>query len=200
MTTANHASSLGARIKALLKSRGMNQSALAAKAGVDRAEFNRLVNDRRQPRLEEIGWIAEALGVGIEELLGDLELPAEFRNALGHFGDIARRVLRAEGERDEARDQAAMLGEELAHERQERRREREALEHKVKQLAGEVSQLARAKLQVRKLASRNQALSKEVHKLRSLATGKHSKNVSDVAAAILTIGLLGKSIVPTGRH
>jgi transcriptional regulator with XRE-family HTH domain len=200
MTAADQTKSLGARIKALLKARGMSQSALAAKAGVDRAEINRLINDRRQPRLEELGWIAEALRVGIEQLIGDLELPAELRRALGHFGDIARRILRAEGEREEARAQVAALGEELTRERQERRREREALERKVKQLTGEVSRLSRARLQAKKLASRNQVLSNEVRKLRGLATGCHSKSASDLAATILTIGVLGKSILPTGRQ
>jgi transcriptional regulator with XRE-family HTH domain len=118
----NHpTSSLGARLKSLLKARGMSQSALAARAGIDRAELNRLVNDRRPPRLDEISWVAEALGVPIEELIGDLEgLPSDLRRPLGLLGELAHRVLRAEREREEALAQVAALKEELARERQSR--------------------------------------------------------------------------------
>lgn len=121
MPKSNPTTSLGSRLKSLLKARGMSQSALAARAGIDRAELNRLVNDRRRPRLDEVGWLAEALGLPIEELIGDLDgLPTDLRHDLGRFADLARRVLRAERERDEALAQVAALKAEL--EREMRRR------------------------------------------------------------------------------
>ncbi len=216
--TADQADSMGSRIKALLQARGVSQSELATKSGVDRAELNRLVNGRRQARLEEIGWIAEALGVGVEELVGDLELPADLRRALGHFGDLARRMLHVEGERDDARARLAARGEELARERLER----EALEQELKRMTRSATQararrarervqrrrrsrcfesrLSKADLRAKKLASRNQVLEMEVRRLRNLVTGQPPKIAGDVAATILTIGLLGKSIVPMEKQ
>ena len=171
MTEASHPSSLGARIRALLKSRGMSQTALAARAGVDRAELNRLVNDRRPPRLQEIAWIAEALGVGI----------ADLRGALGHFGELARRMLRSEAERDEARARVSLLEAELTRERYERRREKDALEHEVQRLR---SELSRSKT----------ALARDQEGRRG-----NSTNPAETAGMILAVGLLGGSIVPATR-
>jgi len=222
MSAGDQAGNLGLRIKAILHSRGLSQTDLATKTGIDRTELNRLVNGRRHARLEEIGWIAEALGVGIEELVGDLKLPDDLRRALGHFGPLAGRVLRSEGERDKARAQMADLESQLGQERQLWHREREELERKLKRLTADLSraraqlsreksarekgkkgsqaQVSQANLQSRRLAARNEALCREVRRLRDLVTGRGSTSASDVAAAVLTIGLLGGSIKPVGRH
>ena len=181
MTEASHPSSLGARIRALLESRGMSQTALAARAGVDRAELNRLVNDHRPPRLEEIAWIAEALGVAIEDLIGDLQLPPELRRALGHFGGLARRMLQIGAERDEARARVSALEAELVRERCERRGEKDALEREAQRLRSELSR------------SRT-ALVRDQEGRRG-----NSTDPAETAAMILAVGLLGRSIVPATR-
>ena len=81
---------------------GLNQTQLADKVGIDRTVISRIVNDKRPPQNHEIGWFAEALGVPIEELLDDVELPEPIRREIERVQDLARKVLDAEQERDDA--------------------------------------------------------------------------------------------------
>ncbi|MBM4398419.1 MAG: helix-turn-helix transcriptional regulator [Deltaproteobacteria bacterium] len=69
------AETFGARIRRLMQANGFNQTTLAAKTGIDRADLNRLVNDKREPRVEELGFLAKLLDVTPDELLDGLPVP-----------------------------------------------------------------------------------------------------------------------------
>lgn len=123
---------LGQRVKRLMEEKGFNQTSLARRTGIERTELNRLVNDRRQPRNDELAWLAQALDVTIEVLLEGVDLPEELRKTLALFEDAARRVLVAEGERDEIRERLAASEEEHAGERRRWEDERHQLEAQAK--------------------------------------------------------------------
>lgn len=103
---------LGARLRRLAKTQGLNQTTLAKKVGLDRTELNRLVNDKRQPKPEELAWLAEALKTTVEDLLQDVELPDNLRRTMGQLEEAARRTLAAESSRDEAVARQASVEEE----------------------------------------------------------------------------------------
>lgn len=69
--------SLGDRLRKLMEDRSISQVELAKKTGLDRADLNRLINNKRSPRTEEISLIAQALGVHQIELVTGVELPPE---------------------------------------------------------------------------------------------------------------------------
>lgn len=60
----------GKRIKALRMERGFSQQALADAAGTAKGTIQQYEAGKRQPRLEQLGRIADALGVPISDLLG----------------------------------------------------------------------------------------------------------------------------------
>lgn len=133
------AETLGSRIRRLMEAAGLNQTSLAAKVGMDRSELNRTINDKRQARAAEIGWIAEALGTTRDELLKGLDLPAELSATRSELENLARRVLDAEAERDRARETLALQETALANERELWNEER------VRLVAGCDEQVARAR-------------------------------------------------------
>ncbi len=59
----------GKRVRELRKERGLSQVELAAKVGIDRSYMGFLERGERNPSLEVIAKIAEALGVTPDELL-----------------------------------------------------------------------------------------------------------------------------------
>lgn len=59
----------GGRVRELRKERGLSQVELAAKVGIDRSYMGFLERGERNPSLEVIAKIAEALSVTPDELL-----------------------------------------------------------------------------------------------------------------------------------
>ena len=59
----------GKRVRELRKERGLSQVELAAKVGIDRSYMGFLERGERNPSLEVIAKIAEALSVTPDELL-----------------------------------------------------------------------------------------------------------------------------------
>lgn len=62
---------IGKKIEACRKSKGMTQAALAEKAGIDRTYINNVEAGRKVPKLNTISRIANALGVHPITLLPD---------------------------------------------------------------------------------------------------------------------------------
>lgn len=62
---------IGEKIKAFRKSKGMTQAALAEKAGIDRTYINNVEAGRKVPKLNAISRIANALDVHPITLLPD---------------------------------------------------------------------------------------------------------------------------------
>lgn len=120
--------SFGERVKALMQQKGLSQTDLAQKTGMDRSELNRTLNDKRSPRLDEIVWIATTLGVEPLTLFDDEgELSASVKGAIEGMEAGAKRVLQAEAERDEAKEQLRALERMLADERNAWAREQREL-------------------------------------------------------------------------
>ena len=57
----------------LRKIRGFSQKELAHKTGIVRTTLSRIESGRVRPSLDEVRWIAEALGAGETEVLASLE-------------------------------------------------------------------------------------------------------------------------------
>ncbi len=172
---------LAGRIKAIMQSRGVTQTALALKAGIDRTDLNRFLNGHRGVSLEELSWLAEALGLAVEELASDVLLPENARQALGCLGETLKRLRQAEAERDEARARTLVVESQLAHEREQWLAKIASLEHRLDRL---------------------EALLRHSPSTGNTATGEVSnvQRLGADAAMILTIGLLGGSIVLAGRN
>lgn len=68
---------LGHKVAALLEERGWTQTRLAEVSGIDRADINRIVNERRDVRTSEVPLLAGAFGLELDELLRDVDLPTE---------------------------------------------------------------------------------------------------------------------------
>jgi transcriptional regulator with XRE-family HTH domain len=105
------------RIRRLMAERGFNQTTLAAKVGMDRTELNRTLGGKRQPRPQELSWIAQAFGISIDELLKEVDLPVALRKTRDELEELTRRVLDAEAERDRSRLELKALDSERGGER-----------------------------------------------------------------------------------
>lgn len=92
------------RLRRELERRKWTQTALATKTGIERSELNRLVNGKRDPRGQEIGWLSAAFDMEPEELLEEVDVMEleTFTAEVEHARKIASRTLTAEQERDEA--------------------------------------------------------------------------------------------------
>ena len=77
----------GNRLKALRKSKGLNQTQLAEKIGVSLLTLFRWEKDERQPRMNEIKARAKALGVSEADLLNDT--PEKSRDWVISFKTVA---------------------------------------------------------------------------------------------------------------
>ncbi len=135
--------SLGARLGRLMKAKGFNQTTLARRAGIDRTDINRIVNDRREPRHDELAWLAQVLGVTIEDLLTGVEIPEGLRKTLAKVEEAARRVLAAESARDEMEARHRTLEEEFAAAKKCWEAERAQLQHQLEQAAAGVAEAQR---------------------------------------------------------
>jgi chromosome segregation ATPase len=120
---------------------------------------------KRTLTAQEIVWVAKALDVAEDELLGGVALPEAARKAVDLHRQLAERVIAAESERDAAK--AALKSLEEQHRRTEARHaeEREDLERQVIEIRQRSSQsLADAE---RKAAERERRLQEEVTSLRT---------------------------------
>lgn len=92
------------RLRRALEERGTSQTELAAKVEIDRTELNRLVNGKRAPKPREAAWLIEALRVDGATFLAGLDVADDpaFADEIEQYRRLARRVLEAERERDEA--------------------------------------------------------------------------------------------------
>lgn len=126
--TPSRAPTFGQRVKAVMAEKGLTQTVLAQKTGIERSEINRTLNDKRNPRPDEINWIAAALGIKLGDLMEGVQLPANLHRAIEQTEFAAKRVLQAEGERDEARGQLRALQQSLLEERSASERARSAQE------------------------------------------------------------------------
>ena len=66
---------IAAKVRALRKWRGWSQSTLAAKAGLSKESIDRLERGAREPRLDIVTRIADAIGVPLPALLRSEEDP-----------------------------------------------------------------------------------------------------------------------------
>lgn len=107
----------GARLKRLMGARGITQTQLAERTGIDRSVLNRLANGKAQPRAEHVAWLAPVLELTPEELMRDLDLAPESRRALDWAKESLERLMRAEGARDEAIANLEGITRELERER-----------------------------------------------------------------------------------
>jgi transcriptional regulator with XRE-family HTH domain len=130
---------VGQRIARLMKAKGLNQSTLAKRSGIHRTEVNRIVNDRREPRQDELAWLAQTLGVTVEQVLDDVVLPEGARKTLAVFEDAARRAEAAYSERDEIAARLKVATEENAAANARWAEERAALQKELEQALAEVA-------------------------------------------------------------
>ena len=165
-----------ARIRELLRAHRLTQAALAARTGIERTQLNRFLNGGRAATLEELKWIAEALGVTTGDLGIELDHADDARPVLAHLGDLSERLHRAESERDEARARAAAVESQLAQERQRAVAAWAVLERRVSRL---------------ETTLREPSLGRE--------SGSSSLGGAADVAAVMAVALASGSIVPTGQ-
>ena len=117
------------RLKRAIEEKGVSQTDLATKIGLDRSELNRLVNGKRAPRPREAAALIEALGVDPDRFLKGLDLADDptFADEVESYGKLIRRVLDAERERDDAQASRNALDASLHAEEIEWRQERDRL-------------------------------------------------------------------------
>jgi transcriptional regulator with XRE-family HTH domain len=136
---------IGSRIARLMKARGLNQTTLAERSGIARSEINRIVNNRRDPRQEELAWLAQVLEVSLEELLGDAVLPDGGRKTLMLFEHLARQAEAALSERDEIAAQLKVANEENAAAQAREAEKCAELQKEIERLTAEVAHVKREK-------------------------------------------------------
>lgn len=100
---------VGDRIREVMAAKRLSQSRIAVMSGLDRADVNRIVNNHRPPRLTELPLLSAALGITVEDLLRDVEIPPDYRRKLEELHQSALRLIEAEAARDEAMKQAEGL-------------------------------------------------------------------------------------------
>jgi len=120
----NPGETLGARVGRLMVERGFSQTELGKRAGIDRSEISRIVNDKRHAQAKELPWLAQALSVTLEDLLQGLELPEALAEKRVELEQIARSVLVAKAEAEELRAQLLAVDQDREQERQKWSRER----------------------------------------------------------------------------
>lgn len=108
-TTAEQPEQIHQRIRRLMEEHGFSQRALADKANIDRAELNRIVNNKRDPTIEHIARIASGLELQVEDLLRDVQTPAALQEQADLVADLVRQVMEAatNARQAEARAQAS---------------------------------------------------------------------------------------------
>lgn len=102
----------GARLTKLMEQAGLSQTELAKKTGIERSALNRLVNDKREPRPEEVEWIAVALGTQASQLVEGVTFAGEPPERRERDAELAARILAAESalQAADARNEALEQG------------------------------------------------------------------------------------------
>lgn len=85
----------GKRIKELRMQHGFSQQALADKAGTAKGTIQQYEAGKRQPRLEQLGKIADALEVPLSEILGISEQDTAQAQKLALYREKAKEKLEA---------------------------------------------------------------------------------------------------------
>lgn len=75
--------SLGSRLRESIREMGITQKELSEVTGLTQAAISRYVNGNRQPGAQNIGILADALGVSADYLLGVGATQTEVEQALG---------------------------------------------------------------------------------------------------------------------
>lgn len=85
----------GKRIKELRMQHGFSQQALADKAGTAKGTIQQYEAGKRQPRLEQLGKIADALEVPLSEILGIAEQDTAQAQKIALYRERAKEKLEA---------------------------------------------------------------------------------------------------------
>lgn len=119
------------RLKRLMVEKALSQTELASKTEIDRSEVNRIVHGKRPPKPREAAWLIEAVGSTFDEFADGLEVIGDpaFKDEVGQHQGVARRVLDAERERDEARASRDSLEASFRADENSWRAERQHLQH-----------------------------------------------------------------------
>ena len=120
--------SFGSRLKTILNDRNFSQAHLARESHIDRAEINRLCNDKRDPRPHEVVRIARALGMTVADLLDGVVLPQEVAAVRAELERVSEELLQFQQERDEAVAELEAMRDQVDSGRREWERERENLD------------------------------------------------------------------------
>lgn len=163
--------SLGERIKRLMNARGLNQTSLAQRAGIERTEVNRIINGRRAPREHEVAYLCTVLQVPLDELFDGIEAPEQFRESFARVETAAKRVLAAESARDESEAQREAALKVFETERAAWDAERCGLRAEIEQLTVERDEARRAAQEPERtiLQSRIEELTAELEAARKVA-------------------------------
>ena len=96
--STNDPGALGSRLKALMSERGMNQSVLAKKAGIERSMVSRIISGKARAKVEHLGWIAQVLSIDVHELLSYADLSPDVRFLFDQLCVARTRILELECE------------------------------------------------------------------------------------------------------
>lgn len=135
---------IGERLTALMAAKGLTQTTLATKSGIDRSDINRIVRGHRPPRLSELPLLAAVLGTEMDELLRGVDLNSELGKELAKVQEGTMRLLDAEAARDDALRQAEQLRAGMQAAGAMIDRERQAFADERLKLAGEWERERRA--------------------------------------------------------
>ena len=105
------------RIKALMSEKAMSQAELARRSGVDRSTINRVLKGGATLGIQQLGWIARALGVSLDDL--GVQVADEAREVMTEIESAIARAVTAEAECSQLREQLKERGDELVAARQE---------------------------------------------------------------------------------
>jgi len=196
--------SLGQRMKRILSKRAMTQTQLAIRSGVDRSTLNRILNDKRVPSADELGWIATALETTVEDLMEEVAVTEPLRRRLGKMTELGRELLEARAQADGARAAAREATEQF---------DTQAAEHakRVEQLEVEVADARRDKAEG--IAAIERQAHEREHRMRSVvaqrdaeirqlrgrvATAAAAAKQADERARQAEKGALGKALLGSG--
>jgi transcriptional regulator with XRE-family HTH domain len=84
-------SAFSEKLKQRITELGLTQTEVAAKAGIDRIDLNRMVNGKREPKPHEVAMLARVLKIDAEELAADVN-----QDEVKVFSVLAERVITAE--------------------------------------------------------------------------------------------------------
>jgi transcriptional regulator with XRE-family HTH domain len=162
------------QLKRLRAEKGLSQARLAARAGLDPSTVNQIERGAREASPATLRKLAEALDVGIAELLGDISPKVESRSSLEpSFNDVLKEERREatydialSAARRQAKQDAQAANRALESNRPQTyfmHHENEAvvrlLQHSADELAGDLLEMARhvVELEARLEAQRNRS-------------------------------------------